>query len=214
MSVYPYEVPLIYINAKNKNGLAGGDIIYSKEEVHKIPEKGDCQEISMELFVGCIKKKIKESLENSSKVNCMVPALEFTDFNYSGLNYCESKDDALEVDGLIYEIAQKIHVESQCGTLCNRTIYHSKFSNYLSKKAISKELEEYEATEGYYIIWAYYSSLYVSDDKETYLFDFESTLVAIGSNLGLFVGWSLFSLLMGGIEFLFVAFGTKRPLVQ
>ena len=40
MSVYPYEIPLIYMDSENQNGMGGIDIIYKKEIVSKIPGKG------------------------------------------------------------------------------------------------------------------------------------------------------------------------------
>ena len=118
----------------------------------------------------------------------------------SGLKYCDNKEDALEVNGLIYSLAQKTHTSNLCGTLCNRTIYGSTY-NVLSERVLAKELKIYG--QGYYIIWAFYSTLYVNEKVETYLFDFDSTLVAIGGSLGLFLGWSIYSIIMGTIEFMF-----------
>ena len=88
-----------------------------------------------------------------------------------GLDYCSNRDDALEINGLIYELAQITQKHSLCGSLCSRAIYSSAL-NYLSERVLSKELKIYG--EGYCIIWAFYSSLYVNEKIETYVFDFDT----------------------------------------
>ena len=83
MSVYPYEVPLVYMDAHNDNGMGGIDIIYKKEIVRKIPGKGGCQETPITDFIQCINTKLIEALEKSD-VKCKVPALNYTDFDTFG----------------------------------------------------------------------------------------------------------------------------------
>ena len=68
---------------------------------------------------------------------------------------------------------------------------------------MAKELKVYG--QGYCIIWAFYSSLYVNEKIETYVFDFDTALVAVGGSLGLFLGWSCHSMIMGFIEILYKA---------
>ena len=87
MSVYPYEVKIIYIDVHNDDGMGGGDIIYRKERVKKIPQKSGCKTQSMDNFVSCIKTKLAKALLNS-EVKCIAPALIYTDYDYSG-NLCK-----------------------------------------------------------------------------------------------------------------------------
>ena len=134
-----------------------------------------------------------------AKVKCKVPALDFTDFDTSFLRQCSTKDEALEMDGLIYELAQKVQGKKTCTVPCDLPKYKSEL-NFLSKLTLSKELKKYG--DGYYIIWAFYTSLHVEEKVETFLFDFDSALVAIGGSLGLFLGWSCNSIVMSFIEFL------------
>ena len=129
-----------------------------------------------------------------------VAALKFTEYNPDSLNYCSNKKEALEVEGKIYALAQNILVNKRCGeTICDRIIYKSRLT-WLSERTLSSELKEYGA--GWYIIWPFYSSLYVDEIIETWLFDFESALVAVGGCLGLFLGWSLNSMILEPLEFL------------
>ena len=65
-SVYPYEVPIKYINAKNNDQLGAADIIIQKEIIRKISGKGGCEDKSITNIVECWKNKLAESL---SKVN-------------------------------------------------------------------------------------------------------------------------------------------------
>ena len=62
----------------------------------------------------------------------------------------------------------------------------------------SNQIDYY--AKGYYIIWAFYSSLHVETKNENYVFDFDSALVAVGGSLGLFLGWSCQSFAMSFID--------------
>ena len=47
MNVYPYEVPLVYMDSNNNNGIGASSILYRKEVIKKIPGKGGCKEMQM-----------------------------------------------------------------------------------------------------------------------------------------------------------------------
>ena len=85
MSVYPYEVIIKHIDARNDDQFGGADVIIQKEIVTKIPGKGGCQQISLEDFNHCWRKKIAESFANHPNITCKVPAFRFTDFKTSHL---------------------------------------------------------------------------------------------------------------------------------
>ena len=107
---------------------------------------------------------------------------------------------------LILRLANKsywffLQTESLCGTLCNRTIYHSR-NNYNSKFILGKERKVYG--EDYYIVWAFFESMYVDEKVEHYSFTFDNLIVSIGGSLGLFLGWSLKSVVLDFIEFLYL----------
>ena len=71
-------------------------------KIKKIPGKAGCLEkFTVEKFVHCIRKTMKISLENAN-VSCKVPALHFTDYNSSHLDYCPTREEALG-RGLISE---------------------------------------------------------------------------------------------------------------
>ena len=88
-----------------------------------------------------------------------------------------NKKDALKIDSIMYEVLQKVQQNNTCGSMCSITKYSNKIS-ILSRKVLSKEFEIYG--HGYFIIWSFYSSLYVSEKIEQYVFDFDSALVAVG----------------------------------
>ena len=136
-------------------------------------------------------------------VKCKIPAMDFThtDFDSSGLEYCKSKEDALEMEGLVYQLAQNTLTENKCGSMCERAIYNSILNTY-STNVLGKELKVFG--DGYFIVWAFYSSLYVSEKTETYVFDFDSALIAVGGSLGLYVGWSAYTIVMDVIEFVYM----------
>ena len=143
-------------------------------------------------------------------IPCKIPAFEWIHENFAknktDLEYCNDKNEALRVEKIVYDTAIENHKKNVCGHICNFVKYPSKLS-YLGKNVLSKELEKYG--QGYYIIWAFYSSLYVNEKVEQYLFDFDSALVAVGGSLGLFLGWSIKSMLMDLAEFCIKAMGAK-----
>ena len=209
MSVYPYEVPIVNINAANDDFIGGADIIYEKEIIRKLSTKSECRSIDIPTFAGCIRDALRKSLETSDKVKCSVPAMNFTNFDFSHLADCPTKDEALEMEGLIYNLAIENHVNHKCGYICERPKYRSEL-NFLSKRVLSKELKQYG--DGYYIIWAFYSTLNVNEKIETYVFDFTSALVAVGGSLGLFVGWSIYSMVSALIDLINVQLNKRKTL--
>ena len=94
------------------------------------------------------------------------------------LKDCKNKNDALKIDSIMYEILQKLLKDNTCGfPMCSITKYTNEIS-MLSRKVLSKEFKIYG--DGYFIIWSYYSSLYVREKIDQYLFDLDSALVAVG----------------------------------
>ena len=45
-----------------------------------------------------------------SDITCTIPALSYIDIDTSSLDYCNNTEDALAVNGLIYNLAQKVQV--------------------------------------------------------------------------------------------------------
>ena len=196
MSVYPYEVNIYEMNANNDKGIGGASIKNSKEIVKKIPGTDGCEEKTTQELIECWKDQLALSLAKAS-IKCKVPALRFSRFDTSHLNDCRTKEQALEVEGLIYTVAQENLDKDVCGKICQSIKYNHNLATY-GKKVLSKELQDYG--DGYFIIWSYYSSLYVKEKVETYLFDLDAVIVAVGGNLGLFMGYSLKSIIISIAE--------------
>ena len=45
-----------------------------------------------------------------SDIKCMIPALSYIDIDTTNLEYCNTTEDALDVNGLIHNSAKKIQV--------------------------------------------------------------------------------------------------------
>ena len=125
--------------------------------------------------------------------------IRFTKFDASDLNDCSTKDEALEIDATIYNVAQENLAKDICGKICSFTKYNHKLS-LLAKNVLSKEIKEYG--DGYFFIWSFYSSLYVDERVETYVFDFNTALISVGGSLGLFLGWSIKSMVLSLAEYI------------
>ena len=130
-----------------------------------------------------------------SNLKCKVPAM---DYNLKlNLNYCTFTSDALKMEKIIYKSAIEIHQKKICGKVCDLPKFTSDLS-YLSKNVLSKELQRYG--DGYFIIWSFYSTLSVEEKIETYIFDFDTALIAFGGTLGLYLGWSIHSIFVNFID--------------
>lgn len=125
--------------------------------------------------------------------------IRFTKFDASNLNDCSTKDEALEIDATIYNVAQENLAKDICGKICSFTKYNHKLS-LLAKNVLSKEIKEYG--DGYFFIWSFYSSLYVEETVETFVFDFNTALISVGGSLGLFLGWSIKSMVLSLAEYI------------
>ena len=199
MNVYPYEVVINRLNAENNDDIGGSSIQNSKEIIQKIVGNDGCDDRTLkELIDICWKDELARSLEKAS-IKCKVPALRFTRFDTSHLDDCSTREEALEVEGMIYVVAQDNLDKDVCGKICQEIKYHHNLAIY-SKKVLSKEIKEYG--EGYFILWSYYTNLNVKEKVETYLFDFDAVVVAMGGNLGLFLGFSLKSIIVSIAEFI------------
>lgn len=178
--------------------MGGADIFITKEIIRKIPSKSGCQAISIEEFAKCLRQELQKSLEMQqllSNLKCKVPAM---DFNLKlNLNYCTSTSDALKMEKIIYKSAIEIHQKKICGKVCDLPKFTSDLS-YLSKNVLSKELQRYG--DGFFIIWSFYSTLSVEEKIETYIFDFDTALIAFGGTLGLYLGWSIYSIFVNFID--------------
>ena len=178
--------------------MGGADIFITKEIIRKIPSKSGCQAISIEEFAKCLRQELQKNLEMQqflSNLKCKVPAL---DFNLKlNLNYCTSTSDALKMEKIIYKSAIEIHQKKICGKVCDLPKFTSDLS-YLSKNVLSKELQRYG--DGFFIIWSFYSTLSVEEKIETYIFDFDTALIAFGGTLGLYLGWSIYSIFVNFID--------------
>ena len=174
--------------------MGGADIFITKEIIRKIPSKSGCQAISIEEFAKCLRQELQKKLEMQqflSNLKCKVPAM---DFNLKlNLNYCTS----LKMEKIIYKSAIEIHQKKICGKVCDLPKFTSDLS-YLSKNVLSKELQRYG--DGFFIIWSFYSTLSVEEKIETYIFDFDTALIAFGGTLGLYLGWSIYSIFVNFID--------------
>ena len=219
MSVYPYEIVVKYLDVHNDNEIFGISIIVQKQIVRKIPEKrmiilfcvmysivlyypflylGGCGDTTLSDTINCWKDNLAKELTKAN-LTCKVPALSYTRMKLDHLNYCTTKDDALQVETIIYKTAIKNLKNKVCDKICSFTGYTNKI-NRNARNALSKEVKQYGDGD-YTFIWLFYSSLYVPERVEHYTYDLTKVVAAIGGSLSMFLGWSIKSILLSGFEF-------------
>ena len=131
---------------------------------------------------------------------CKNPTLRYTRMNTDHLSYCTTKDEALEVDTIVYNTAIKNLDNKVCEEMCSLTKYTNKI-NEVAKNALIRDYKQYIDGD-YAMIWMFYSSLEVPEKVEHYTYDLTKTVAAIEGTISMFLGWSIKSLLMSGFEFI------------
>ena len=88
---------------------------------------------------------------------------------------------------------------SACPIPCKQTIYTTKIKN-IHRNTVFELSQVYENVNVFYLLISY-DSFVVEVSVETLVYDIGSFLAAVGGNLGLFLGFSCLSVLLGFIKF-------------
>ena len=158
---------------------------------------GGCDDTTLLDTINCWKDNLAKELMKAN-LTCKNPALTYTRMNIDHLNYCTTRDEALQVDTIIYKTAIKNLENNVCGQICSFVGYTNKV-NRNARNVLSKEIKQYGDGD-YTFIWLFYSSLYVPERVEHYTYDLTKAVAAIGGSLSMFLGWSIKSMLLYGFE--------------
>jgi Amiloride-sensitive sodium channel len=86
----------------------------------------------------------------------------------------------------------------QCPLPCSKTVYNVKLLKYHKNSNIGLEVEKAKDIHNLAIYFKFdYETFAVEEFTETLIYDTGNFLTQLGGNLGLFLGFSCFSLLQG-----------------
>ena len=154
-------------------------------------------------FISCARRNIWKTL--SEKINCTLPAFaEFIPNNGTGLNKCEEKTEAwnsyLVFHGLIYSfIARPDHYGCPLPCSDRKYNFHVKYFHETSWIEYD-ENPSGSKTKFNFILFFFYHSLNVEERIESYVYDVGNALTSVGGNLGLTLGISCVSILLGTVK--------------
>jgi hypothetical protein len=144
-----------------------------------------------ELFLSCVREMMRKKVPTN--ISCTTPP--FKNF-LPDMNNCKEKNELINFmnnfAGFFNNIVEKPH-SIGCPLPC-RQIYYKVTLDYTHKNLFNGKSFEY------FFFQYKYSTLLVEERIESYDYDIGSFLVAAGGNLGLFLGFSCFSILFFSIE--------------
>jgi hypothetical protein len=149
-------------------------------------------------FISCAKRSFWKTL--SEQINCTLPPFqEFIPNNQTGLKKCETKSEAWHSYSIFHDfiysfIARPDHYG--CPLPCRDTKYNFHVKYFHETSWIENEEDE-KNNKFNFILFFFYHSLNVEERIESYVYDVGNTLTAVGGNLGLTLGISCFSILVG-----------------
>ena len=151
----------------------------------------------MQDFLFCCQTAFVDLL--NSRINCTIFA--FKDWIAPGNNelpLCSSREFAQAVEQEFFKSQEEFIDSSEnrgCPRPCTTISYHHEME-YFSRRRITTRKTE----SSYFELSVYYDTLEVEERTETLLYDLSSFLSASGGNLGLLMGFSCLSALLGVIK--------------
>ena len=136
-----------------------------------------------------------------SNIDCTVPSIET--FTNSNLKFCQDEESAKHVFWELNNYWNGLSSspgEFDCPVPCSQESYKISMDFYHKNKWFYGDLIPENVGKDYFALYVYFSTLAVEQRIENLDFDFESFLAAIGGNLGLFLGFSCLSVLLGFVR--------------
>ena len=177
--------------------------LMEKETTQLKTEHYDCKTYNQESeFIDCTKKQLWNVL--SSKINCTIAGLESIVQNGTEIEYCSDSVSARQTFDHMVKTFDQVYSnlsKFNCPVPCRQKGFNYKIKYFHKNSWIEPENSTMSKTfAGLYVS---YSSLLVEERVETIVYDLECLLTSLGGNLGLFLGFSCFSTLVSGLNFIY-----------
>ena len=192
---FPYPVSTERLAVKSSEEIAGADIHLSKSILSRQDDL-TCQKYSVLEWSHCLKTFLKEQFTN--QLNCTVPYFHY--LGNTGLEECKDKDAFWQSFTHGMAIIEKEQKDGHCPNPCEDPTYHT-YPTYVPKRTglYHNENEVFELT-------SFYDNLIVVKQVEFYVYSGERLLSAIGGVMGICLGYSILSILLGLIDFIDLKF--------
>jgi hypothetical protein len=175
--------------------------LMEKETTQLKTEHYDCKPYNDESeFIDCNKKQLWNVL--NPKINCSIAGLESIVPNAAAIKYCNESSSAhntfYQMEETFTEVFSDLS-KYNCPVPCSQKGFNYNIKYFHRHSWI--ETDNSTMSQKSAGIAVSYSSLLVEERSETVIYDLECLLTSLGGNLGLFLGFSCFSTLVGGLKF-------------
>jgi hypothetical protein len=177
--------------------------LMEKETTQLKTKHYDCKPYNDDLeFIECCKKQLWNDLR--PKINCSFAGLENIVPNSAEINYCNELSSAqntfVQVSNTFADVFSNLSKYS-CPVPCSQKGFNYNIKYFHKNSWI--ESDNSTKSQNSAGVAVSYSSLLVEERSETIIYDLECLLTSLGGNLGLFLGFSCFSTLVGCLKFTF-----------
>ena len=212
---FPTDVSTFQLNVKsNKNAIMTTISFAETHTVYMDKDYSPCKDYNAHLdesfkweplnYIECCRKNFQAQL--LANISCSIVGLKpFLNLT-SKLPECQSKEDAVQMYRAYRSLLKQYQGNLDllgCPFPCFTRTYNVKWIDFHKNSLIEDtKLYEEEFLAQYYYLTFSYNSFTIEEKVETLVYDIGSFLTSIGGNLGLFLGFSCFSLLVSLIEML------------
>ena len=163
-----------------------------------------CKQYSLKQYLECSKNKFWNLFQNKS--SCVMFIIkEFVPQNQTALPQCPTEETSRATFETLFDVVNSITARSanQGCTLPCTTISYNLKQRYMSENIWihMNNLANFEEKNNFDLYYSF-ETMDTEERMETLTYDLGNFLVAAGGNLGLFLGFSCFSLMLTFIEYL------------
>ena len=177
--------------------------LMEKETTQLKTEHHNCKPYADESeFIDCSKKQLWNVL--GMQINCSIAGLEKIVPTGTEIKYCNDSSLARKTYGQTYRTITDFFTnisKYNCPVPCSQKGFNYNMKYFHQNSWI--EPDNSSLSQNVAVIAVSYSSLLLEERTETLINDLECLLTSIGGNLGLFLGFSCFSTLVGVLKFIF-----------
>jgi hypothetical protein len=191
---FPFPVATEKLILLNNTQTSGLDIHIKKTTVFA-SDKHKCNDYSVLSWSLCIKDVLKQVYQE--KLNCSISLFHYLDLNKTTLKPCEdfksSDESYLASIDILDDFWEGSDIYQHCHLPCEDprfSIYSTSYPNNHGQFV----------NDSYFKVKIYYDMLEVEEQVEYFVYDLNTMIGAIGGVLGLWLGFSCLSILLGIIE--------------
>jgi len=212
---FPFDISTFQLNVKSNEDAIRTSILFSETHTEYMDKViAPCADYNSNLdesykwdtsnLIECCRKNFQAQL--LTNISCSIVGLKPFLSSESKIAECQTKEDAVKMYRVYKSLLKQFKGKPEllgCQYPCFSRTYNVKWMDFHKNYLIEdQEVHEDIFFDQHYYLSFSYQDFTIEEKVETLVYDFGSFLTSIGGNLGLFLGFSCFSLLVSIIEML------------